>query len=503
MDAKTKDFLISMDLGTGSVRVALIGFDLQIRHQVQTAVQLQTDNSGGVVQDAEAIIAAGMDGLRAVLRWAAEQSISPQAIAFSNASASLVCLDAAFRPLAPALTYLDLRSHPQVEQLQKVYGWEPFRFSGAPLHASYWLPKFLWLAESAPNLRQAAYFCTIKDLFVYRLTGQFVTDAANAGADGVCDVRTQDWDRGLLGLAGIRVEQLPRVAPATTVLDLGPISSEFGLDGFSDLKVVLGAMDGLLSSLGAGAFRPGQVTTTVGSSGACRVAAQLPLIGEGPLRTWSYPLDEALWIRGGAMNNGGLVTRWLVETFFGEGRSDDAAYLAFFKAAAKAEPGADGLLFLPYLYGERAPIYDENARGVYFGLTVAHGKPHFARAGLEGILFALYSIFEMVRGDEAVSAIRATGGYLRSDLMLQLQADIFGLPIATPENLEGSVVGAAMLGMKALGVIGDYAELDGLLPVSKTFEPDRKNHRLYQQRYPKFRALYRALGPLFNAGSGD
>jgi gluconokinase len=439
-----------------------------------------------------------MDGLRAVLAWTAEHHLTPQAISFSNASASLVCLDADYQPLAPAFTYLDLRSHPQVEQLQQDAGWAPFRFSGAPLHASYWLSKFLWLAEHRPELRQAAYFCTIKDLFVYRLTGQFVTDMANAGADGVCDVRTCDWDPALLGLAEIREDQLPRVAPTTRILEIKPVSQTYELRGFPKLKVVLGAMDGLLSSLGAGAFRPGQVTTTIGSSGACRVAAQTPLVGEGPLRTWSYPLEEGLWIRGGAMNNGGLVTRWLVENFSTSGSTDDAAYRELFEAAGAVTPGAEGLLFLPYLFGERAPIYDEHARGVYFGLTAAHSQAHFARAGLEGILFALYSIYELVRGNEAAHVIHATGGYLRSELMLQIQADIFGLPIVTIDNLEGSVVGAAMLGMKALGEIEDYAELDVLLPVSRTFGPNSARHDLYQARNKRFKALYQALSPLFN-----
>lgn len=502
MDLNSKDFLISMDLGTSSVRVALIGFDLKIRHQVQTPVQVERDGAGGVTQDAEAVISAGMDGLRTVLAWAAAHHLRPQAISFSNASASLVCLDAGYQPLAPAFTYLDLRSHPQVEQLQKDAGWAPFRFSGAPLHASYWLPKFLWLADHAPELRQAAHFCTIKDLFVYRLTGQFVTDVANAGANGICDVRTYDWDPALLGLAEIREDQLPQVAPTTRVLALNPVSQTYALTDFPELKVVLGAMDGLLSSLGAGAFRPGQVTTTIGSSGACRVAAQTPLIEEGPLRTWSYPLEDGLWIRGGAMNSGGLVTRWLVENFASTGNADDSAYRSFFEAAGTVEPGAEGLLFLPYLYGERAPIYDEHARGVYFGLTAAHGKAQLSRAGLEGILFALYSIYDMVRGDEVASTIRATGGYLRSELMLQIQADIFGLPIATPENLEGSVVGAAMLGMKALGVIQDYAELDHLLPTSRTFGPDGARHTIYQENYLRFKALYRAVKPLFQS-DGD
>jgi len=485
--------LISIDLGTSSIRVALIDFDLKVRYQQQATVTLQTGGPGQAVQDAEEIVNLALEGLTAVLNWADAHQLQPLGICFSNTSASLLALDEYFQPMAPAMTYLDLRSQAQVEQLKTAYGSATFRYTGAPLHASYWLPKFLWLAENEPDLHRAAYFCSIKDLLVLRLTGQFVTDMANAGANGICDVRTLDWDPELLEIAGIKRSQLPRVAPTTTVLNLAPVPVIPGLKNRPEIKVILGGMDGMLSSLGAGAFLPGQVSTMIGSSGACRVAARTPLVNQDPLRVWSYPLEPGLWIRGGAMNNGGLVTQWLVENFSPSGTADERGYAEFFTDAASVCPGADGLIFLPYLFGERAPIYNEHARGAFLGLDARHHRAHFARAGLEGILMALYSIYEIVGQDSVGQPIRATGGYLKSELMLQIQADIFGAPIETPENLEGSIIGAAMVGMKGLGVIRDYSEVSHFLPIVKVFTPNEQNHQVYQKSFQKFKWLLYAV----------
>ncbi len=496
-----KGLLISLDLGTSSVRACLVDAALKIRFQSQKPVSLDTDPTGKAVQDAGAIINAGLACLREVLEWGAAQGLAPDAISFSNAVASLVCLDEAHQPLKPALTYMDLRAQREADRLLAEYGGRYFASTAAPMHASYWLPKFIWLRETDPDFKQCHYFCTLKDLFIYRLTGQFVTDTANAAATGMMDAHSRDWDPRLLALAGIEKDQLPAVRPTTQVEELAPLAAQQVFVDLPRLKVVLGANDGVLSSLGAGAFKTGQVTTMIGSSGACRVAARSPLTEGDPLLTWSYPLDETVWIRGGAMNNGGLVTQWLVENFSEQRTAASEAYEDLFAAAAKVRPGAEGLIFLPYLFGERAPIYDERARGVFFGLNSLHQRGHFARAGLEGILFALYSIFEIIRTPGDALEVRATGGYLRSELMLQIQADIFGVPIRVPENLEGSAIGAAALGLKALGTIESWDEIAPLLPIARSCLPDETNHWHYQAVFERFKALYETLKPAF-AGEG-
>ncbi len=496
MNGLDEGFVISVDLGTSSVRACLVDRSLNILFQTQQQVSLDTDPSGKAVQDAESIIKTGLKCIGQVLDWAEAHSISPDALCFSNAVASLVCLDKEYHALQPALTYIDLRSQKEADRLLVDYGSQFFSNTATPIHASYWLSKFLWL-KAGERLSECTYFCTIKDLFIFFLTGRFETDISNAVATGMCDVRTGGWDARLLEIAGIAQDQLPKIKPTTSVLDFDPIIELPEFTRFPRIKIVLGAIDGVLSSLGAGAFKPGQVTTMIGSSGACRIAAKSALTKGDPLMTWSYPLDEGIWIRGGAMNNGGLVTQWLVENFSSQRTVENAAYKDLFTAAVSVVPGAEGLIFLPYLFGERAPIYDERARGVYFGLTSSHHRGHFARAGLEGILFAMYSIFEIIKSDGEDVEVRATGGYLRSELMLQMQADIFGVPIRIPENFEGSSIGAAALGLKALGLIKSYDEITSLIPISKTYLPDPENHRIYQEIFIHFRELYTHLKPMF------
>jgi gluconokinase len=485
--------ILTADLGTSSLRVSLVSPALKIRRQSKGAITLDTGPDGKAEQDAEAILQKAQEAIREVAVWARKAGLAVDALCFSNTMASLIPLDASFRPLRPALTYADTRAGQEVTHLAQEYGRAFFCPTGAPLHASYWLPKLLWLKNNGLALDQVPHFCTIKDLLVHRLTGRFITDNANAVSTGMCDAQKGDWDPRLLEIAGLSTEQLPEIHLTTTVLDPLPAA---GLP--AGMKIVLGAMDGMLSSLGAGAFRPGQVTTMIGSSGAVRLAARSPLTDERAIRIWSYPLDDTIWMRGGAMNSGGLVTRWLAETLTDSGESGDSAYAALMESAARVPPGAEGLLFLPYLFGERSPIYDENARGVYFGLHSGHHRGHLARAGIEGILFALYSMFEPIRPKDTEEVeIRATGGYLRSELMLQIQADLFGLPIRVLADYEGSTIGAAVLARKALGQIASYDALSDAFRIETEFLPDPERTARYRESYTAFRTLYRQLQPLF------
>lgn len=490
--------ILTVDLGTSSLRACLVDPALTIHHQVRQPVALMSGPDGRAEQNAAAIVAAALESIRGVCQWAEARGLVPRALCFSNAMASLVALDAGFNPLRPALTYADLRAHRQAAQLVQDYGRAFFHAAAAPMHASYWLPKFLWLASQGTDPSQIPHFCNIKDLLVQRLTGRLITDVSNAVSTGMCDARAGTWDPRLLDIAGLSAEQLPEVHPTTHRL---PVLQEAGLPG--GMQVVLGAMDGVLSSLGAGAFRPGQVTTAIGSSGACRVAAHSPLTGQEAALIWSYPLEPDLWFRGGAMNSGGLVTGWLVDLLFNEGRpkgcpGGEGAYEAMLAAAAEAGPGADGLICLPYLFGERTPIYDENARGVFFGLHGGHTRKHLARAGVEAILYAMYDMFRLVCPEESAGVeVRATGGYLRSELMLQIQADLFGLPVHIPAQFEGSTIGAAALALKALGRIKSYEALAPHLAARDTVLPNPAHTPVYRQAYGRFKALYRQLRPLF------
>ena len=422
----SRKFIVSVDLGTSSVRVVLFDSSLKKVYQSQKTLCLETAVNGKAEQDFFEIRSTTYDCLKEVFLYAEKEGVEPEVVCFSNAVSSLVCLDANFQAISPVFTYADLRASHEAEDLRHMVDRQVFRSTACPIHASYWLPKLLWLRNEGKSNYLQNYFCTIKDLILYDLTGEFITDYSNAVATGMCDVEKGDWNAALLDLAKIRIDQLPKVLPTDTIVGIRK--------GFQSFKwpeitgIVLGATDGVLSSLGAGAFTPGQVTTMIGSSGACRMATASPLTGEAEINTWSYPLDNEIWIRGGAMNSGGLVTDWFAKSFFGDNISGSPdAYESMMKAAEAVSPGCEGLLFLPYIFGERAPIWDENARGMYFGIHERHDRAYFARATIEGILLALHSIYECIAGEENENIeIRATGGYVQSPLMLQIQADIFG-----------------------------------------------------------------------------
>jgi gluconokinase len=490
--------ILSVDIGTSSVRACLVSPDLQIQHQTSRGIQLKTNATGKAELDVENVLKKTLTCIQETLDWAFAGPHPVDAISFSSASASLVCLDLDFNPVRPALTYADLRASKEAEWLIDTFGSNAFTQTAVPVHASYWLPKILWLKNQGLRFSQNLHFCTLKDLLIYRLTGQFMIDASNAAAAGMMNAKKMAWDELSLEVAGIQASQLPKIQPTTTLLELTTKDQALSISDKRTPKIVLGAMDGILASLGVGAYRQGQVTTSLGSSGACRMAANAPLIEQGDPRLWSYPLTQNIWIQGGAMNNGGLVTRWLTENFSRSRKTSEEAYCEMLEAASKITPGADGLLFLPYLFGERAPIYNEKARGVYFGLHNGHQREHFARAGLEGILYALYSIFEILQASQGkVQEIRATGGYVQSELMLQLQADIFGQPIHVPTEQEGSVIGAAALALLAMGKISNFDALEKFFKIKERYIPNKASHGIYQQNYTRFKTLYDLLKPIF------
>ncbi len=489
------DTVISLDMGTGSVRACLVDESLRILYQRSISVSLNSGLDGRAEQNAEEVIDASLTCLAEISSWAAENSISPAGLCFSNAVGSLVVLDEHDFPVGPALTWADTRSADEADSLKNRLGEDLYMLTACPMNASYWLPKLQWLKRTGQLAGTTMRYCTLKDLLVLRLTGQFVTDASNAAATGLRNAVSGTWDDLALSEAGASLRQFPRILDTTAVLPL--IKNEYltkvNLD--EKMQVILGATDGVLSSLGAGAFEQGQVTSMIGTSGACRVAASQPDVSDPHQRLWSYPLTDKIWIRGGAMTNGGLVTQWFAENFFKENPDPLGSML---NEAAKVEPGAQGVIFLPYLYGERSPIYDEHARGVFFGLHGSHTRSHLARAALEGVIYALATIFELLRDSVGqVNEVRATGGYVRSPLSLQIQSDIFNFPVSVPENFEGSAIGAAALAFLALGRFDDLSPVRDAIKIDHVVEPNLGNQKLYADQLMRFKEIYKRVSPLF------
>jgi len=245
---------------------------------------------------------------------------------------------------------------------------------------------------------------------------------------------------------------------------------------------VLGASDGCLANLGSGAIVPGTMAVTIGTSGAVRVASAQPFADE-QMRTFCYILDKETYIIGGASNNGAVVFEWLKDHFF-----DKIDYEDLFKEAAEIPLGSDGLLCLPYLLGERAPLWNSAVRGGFLGLDIYHTPLHFVRAVMEGTLLNLFSIGKVLLENQKVKAIYANGGFAKSKTWVQMLADVFGITVNLNDTVETGSVGAALMGLKALGLIEDYADAKDFTQIGHIFKPNAANHKAYQELYKDFEA---------------
>jgi gluconokinase len=379
-----------------------------------------------------------------------------------------------------------------------------YRRVGCPVHPMYPFAKIAWLLQQEPQLRrQSPRFGSIKDYAFMLLTGQWLMDRSIASGSGMYNQLRLEWDKELTRFLGIAEESLPEVVPTTYSR---PLTAEAaGRTGLpAGIPVVIGAGDGVLVNVGIGAVQPGQMSATIGTSGAVRILSDRPRTDEKG-RTWCYNLTDNRWVLGGAINNGGIVLRWLRD-HFGQAEQAEAAklgvdpYTLLTLAASKVPAGSQGLILLPFLLGERAPNWNADARGVLFGLTLDHGKNHFIRAALEGICYRMNSILlalEEVAGP--AREIRVSGSFTRSEFWLQMLADVFGKTVHVPDINEGAAFGAAVLGFVSAGVLQDIADTGHLVGVAKSLPPAPAAVACYRRLYPIYEQVYWSLQQAFTA----
>ena len=292
---------------------------------------------------------------------------------------------------------------------------------------------------------------------------------------------------------------------ATTAVVAGLTDEAVARTGLHrETPFVVGANDGALATLGVGALRPGVVACTVGTSGAVRAVVPRPTVhAEG--RLFCTPLTADRWVLGGAVNNGGIVLRWIRDVLLPDvaatARSQGSDPYAALTALAEGAPaGAGGLLVLPYLTGERAPSGDAPPRGVLFGLRHDHGRAHLVRAALEGVVYELHRALRMLEAASGnATEVRVTGGFTASPLWRQVMSDIFGRPIRVPVRAEGSVFGAALLGMHALGWLGSLDEVGEIVAIDGEHRPDAAAAAVHARLQPLFAQLAVTLAPAFAA----
>lgn len=502
------DVYIGLDIGTTNTKAVAFNRSGQSCGEHAVAYPILSETAGWAEQEPEAILAAVLECLGQVLNQMRERENRVAAVGLSTAMHAVLAMDASDQFLTRFIIWADNRSVVQAARLaDNGTGYAVYRRTGTQIHAMSPLTKLMWFREQQPDVFQRTNkWLSLKDFIAYHLFGQFVTDYAIASATGLFRSDQMDWDEEALALAGVERGQLPELKPPTYVLRgiRESYAKQLGLADNEDLPFVLGASDGVLANLGVGAIQPGEFAVTIGTSGAVRTVIDRP-VTDTRQRTFCYALTENHWAIGGANNNGAIVLQWLGALFSTETEPGTDEIEHLLSSAESIPAGSNGLLFLPYLSGERAPIWNPNARGVFFGLDLSHKQAHMVRAAMEGMMFSIRSIIQAVEDtcqSTGVSAgadqVLVSGGFAKSAFLRQMLADVLGKTVLVPRSYEASAFGAAVMAMVALGELADLSDVKKMIQIQQAHHPNEHRSKVYEQLFPMYEQLYLSLKPNFD-----
>jgi xylulokinase len=423
-------------------------------------------------------------------------------VGFSGQMHGAVMLDEAGAVVRPALIWCDVRTEKQCEELnQRIGSARLIELTCNPALANFTLTKLLWVQENEPeNWKRVRSVMLPKDYVRFRMTGERATDMADASGTLMLDVAHRRWSADVLQETGIDPSMLPVLYESPEIC--GKISAlAAAATGLAEgTPVVAGAGDQAAGAIGMGIVRPGSVSATIGTSGVVFAATDHPALDpQGRLHTFCHAIPGR-WHVMGVTQAAGLSLRWFRDRCF----SDEAKYAGdsydqLISEAAKVSPGADGLLWAPYLMGERTPYLDPNARAALVGLTASHTRSHVVRAILEGVAFSLQDTFTIFHEmDVPVKSIRLGGGGARSQLWRQIQADVYGHEVERVEAEEGAAYGAAILaGVGAKLWPSVDVACDTVVKVRDRIAPNPKGASKMAANYTRYRRVYPALKSIF------
>lgn len=480
------DYILAVDIGTSGVKALAVSATGAIKQHAWHPYPLLHPQPGFAEQNPEEILLRTREVIRAVRNAYVK---APLAICWSSAMHGLMAMDAQNLPLTPLITWADLRAAKQAQELvDSGAAGAVFEAGGTPIHAMTPLCKLMWLRQEKPETFRAAHkFVSMKEYLIFKLTGEWTIDYSLASSTALFFTTRLRWNEEALRLAGINAQKLSKPVPTT---QLSTIQTDWLGAEWRGTRMIQGASDGCLAQLGSGAIAPGVISITMGTSSAVREMVPAYQTAKGA-KLFCYYLNEGQFVRGGASNNGTSAIDWFQKTFStGHSSLDD------FATEFNATPaGADGLLFLPYLLGERAPHYNPYATGVFFGMTSGHGKSHFQRAVAEGICFAVKSIVNEV-APRAPHAIYASGGFMRSPKLVQLLANVLQQPVEIHPTAEASALGAAVLGFSALDIT--VAPPSAATTVCR---PDVLASAVYEDQFQMYQTLYKTVENLYSAST--
>lgn len=496
--------LVGLDISTTGAKALLIDGRGEVVASATTEYPLSTPRPLWAEQAPADWWEAACASLRNMMRLAGARGEEISAIGLSGQMHGLVLLDRAGKVLRPAILWNDQRTGPQCAEIAARMGGarELVALTGNVVLPGFTAPKLMWLRQNEPAVyAQIAHVLLPKDYVRFRLTGDRVTEVSDASGTSLLDVSARQWSERMLDRLEIPRDWLPRIveSPEVTGCVSRLAAQETGLA--EGTPVVGGGGDQAAQAVGSGIVEPGVISVTTGTSGVVFAHADdFVSEPEGRLHAFCHAIPGK-WHLMGVMLSAGGSFRWLRDQLGTPAQSGVDAYERLTQEAIQAPAGSEGLLFLPYLTGERTPYPDPEARGAFVGLTARHSRGHLVRAVLEGVSYGLRDSLELIQGlGVPIRQVRISGGGARSPLWRQIQADIFGVELVQVNSTEGAAFGAALLAGVGAGLFRSVEDaVAQTVRVTDRVMPNPEHIRRYQQSYSLYRALYPALRPTFHA----
>ena len=486
-------WFLGVDVGTSGVKAVAIDERGKVRASGSAPLALSTPKPGWAEQDPGAWWEAARLAIKAALGSGGSKKVA--AIGLSGQMHSSVFLDKSGKVIRPALLWCDGRTTEQCAAITRALGEKKLRQIAAnAAFEGFTLPKVLWLKDHEPAaFRRLAKVLLPKDYVRYRLSGVLATEPSDASATLMFDTPKLRWSPEILRAFGLKPDVVPELGESAAVL--GKVSKaaarETGL--VAGTPIVGGGADNACGAIGVGVVAPGDAVASWGTSGTVLAPTRKPVV-DGGMRahTFCHAVPGTWYVMGVMLTAGGAFA-WYARELCKDLERD--AELALNREAAGVAPGADGVLFLPYLQGERTPHRDAAARGAFVGLSLAHGRAHLSRAVLEGICYGLRDSLEILAAlGLSPKTLLLTGGGAKSDFVRKLQADVYGVSVARVDNEEGPAFGAALLGAVGAGAFTDVVQAcRKTLKAKRPERPDAKRRGVYDQTYARYKALYPAL----------
>lgn len=490
----SKELLMGIDIGTSACKVAVFSPDGKVVSQTNKPYKVYYPNSGWAEQDPDEWWQAICEGIREILACDGVSAEMIAGIGVDGQSWSAIPVDGTGKVLDRTPIWMDTRARDICEKIRDRVGEDRiFEIAGNDFLPSYTTPKMLWFKENRPEIfKKTKLFLQSNSYIVYKLTGEMSQDMSQGYGIHFFDMNRLCYDEGLAEELGLDTSLVPPLYNCDEIVGRITAEAASATGLVVGTKVVAGGLDAACGTLGAGVFKVGQTQEQGGQAGGMSICTDHALAHKRLILSPHVVCGKWL-LQGGTVGGGGAL-KWFRQEFGQDMSFDDLT-----REAEKIAAGSDGVIFLPYMAGERSPIWDPDAKGVFYGLSFDKTRGHMIRALLEGVAFSLqHNLMTAEETGAKVSVLNAMGGSANSVLWTQIKADVTGCTINVPASDTATTLGAAILAGVGCGVYRDYDQaVDETIVITRTQEPDMEKHKIYMHSMEKYLEIYEDLKDTF------